>query len=74
MKFHPPEFKENLNKDLYIEWVHSLERFFENKEYSENKAFKIVVLILNKCDSLWYVNTRDKEIRKASLKSELGPS
>jgi len=53
MKFDPPEFEGNLNPDLFIEWMQALERFFEIKEYSEEKVFKVVVLKLKKYASLW---------------------
>ena len=38
IKFNPSEFEGNFNLDLYIEWVQSLERFFEIKEYSQEKG------------------------------------
>jgi len=58
MKIDPPMFKANLNQDLYLEWVQSLERLFEIKEYYEEKAFKIIVLKLKKYACLWYENTK----------------
>jgi len=58
MKFDPPEFEGNLNPDLFIEWTQSLERFFEVKEYSDEKAFKVAVLKLKKYASLWYENLK----------------
>jgi len=46
MKFDPSEFEGNLNPDLFMEWIQALERFFEVREYSDEKAFKVVVLKL----------------------------
>jgi len=46
MKINPPEFEDNLNLDLFIKWIQALERFFEVKEYSDEKAFKVDVLKL----------------------------
>jgi len=40
MKIDPPEVKGNLNPDLYIDWIHALEIFFEIKEYSNEKALR----------------------------------
>ena len=38
MKIDTPEFEGNLNPDLCIEWIQSLEKFFYIKEYSDEKA------------------------------------
>jgi len=45
-KFGHPKFEGSLNLDLYLEWIQSLERFFEIKQYYKEKAFKVVVLKL----------------------------
>ena len=39
VKIDPLEFEGNLNLDLFIEWMQALERFFEIKEYSDEKGF-----------------------------------
>jgi len=52
MKFGPLEFKGNLNSDLFIKWMQALERFFEIKEYFDEKAFKVAILKLKKYASL----------------------
>jgi len=54
MKIDPSEFEGNLNPDLFIEWMKALELFFEIKEYSNEKCFKVVVLKLRKYASVWY--------------------
>ena len=51
MRFNPHVF-EGLNLNLYIEWIKSLEKFFEINEYSDEKAFKVTVLKLKKYASL----------------------
>jgi len=58
MKYDPFEFKGRLNLELYLEWVQALERFFEIKEYSQEKAFKIFILKLKSYASLWYENAQ----------------
>jgi len=57
MRFDPAKFKGTLNADHYLEWLQTLERFFDIKEYSDDKAFKIVVLKIKKYASLWYENS-----------------
>lgn len=58
MKFDPFELVYGLNIDLYLEWIQCLDRCFDIKEYSYEKAFKVVDLKMNKYVSLWYENTR----------------
>jgi len=70
----PSEFEGNLNPDLFIEWIQALERFFEIKEYYDEKAFTIVILKLKNYVSLWYENIEGNEHGKATHGSEFGPS
>ena len=58
MKFNHPKFKRNLNLEVYLKWVQVLERVFEIKEYTQEKAFKTAILKLKKHASLWYENTK----------------
>ena len=58
MRIDPPEFEGSLSPYLFIEWIQALERFFEIKEYSNEKAFKVVVLKLRSYASLWYENLK----------------
>jgi len=71
MKLDPSEFEGSLDPNLFIEWIQALEQFFEIKEYSDEKAFKVVVLKLKKCASLWYENVGQGKARPGS---ELGPN
>jgi len=64
MKINPPEFEGNLNPDLFIEWMQALERFFEIKEYFDEKAFKVAVLKLKRYASLWYENIKKQQVRE----------
>jgi len=63
-KFDPPEFEDNLNPDLFIEWIQAFESFFEVKEYFDENAFKVVVLKFKKYASLWYENVRKQRGRE----------
>ena len=58
MRIDLPEFEGNLKPDLFIEWIQALERFFEIKEFSDEKAFKVAVLKLKSYASLWYENLK----------------
>ena len=68
MKFDPPEFEGNLNPDLFIEWIQELEIFFEVREYSDEKAFKVDVLKVEKCGSLWYENVKKDRAREGKAR------
>jgi len=52
MQFDPSEFEGNLNPEVFLEWKLSIKRFFEIKEYTDEKAFKVVVLKLKKYASI----------------------
>jgi len=52
MKINPYEFEGNLNLELYLKRVQALERFFEIKEYSQEKALKLLSFKLKKYASL----------------------
>jgi len=64
MKIDPLKFEGNLNPNLFVEWMQALERFFEIKEYSDDKAFKVVVRKLKKYASLWYENIKKQRARE----------
>ena len=64
MKFDPPDFDGNLNPDAYLEWIQTIERYFEVKGYSDEKSFKIAILKLKKYASLWYENTKKQRARE----------
>jgi len=63
LKFDPPEFEGSLNPEVFLEWMQSIERFFDIKEYSDEMAFKIAILKLIKYASLWYENIKKQRIR-----------
>ena len=52
MKFDPLEFEGNLNPEIFLKWKQSIDRFFEIKEYTDEKPFKVAFLKLKKYASL----------------------
>ena len=74
MKFDPPEFEGNLNPAIFLEGNQFIERFFEIKEYTDEKAFKVVVLKLKRYASLWYENIKRQRAREGKASSQLGLS
>ena len=74
MKIDPLEFEGSLNSDHYIEWVQVLERFFEIKEYSDEKAFMMVGLKLKKYASSWMRTSKDNKPRRGSHGSKPSPT
>jgi len=71
LKFEPQEFEGNLNPEAFLEWVQTIERIFEIKEYSDEKSFKVAILKLKKYASLWYENVKKQRARegKARIKT-----
>jgi len=68
LKFDPPEFEGNLNPEVFLEWMQSIERFFEIKEYSDEKPFNTAILKLKKYASLWYENIKRQRIKDGDVK------
>jgi len=64
LKFDPSEFEGNLNPKVFLEWIQSIERIFEIKEYSDEKAFKVAIIKLKKYASLWYENVKKQRTRE----------
>jgi len=68
LKFEPPEFEGNLNPDAFLEWVQTIERIFEIKEYSDEKSFKVAILKLKRYASLWYENVKKQRAREGKTR------
>ncbi|GJZ20653.1 putative nucleotidyltransferase, ribonuclease H [Tanacetum coccineum] len=71
VKAEPPEFHRGTNPDNFIEWLNDIENIFEDKGYSDEKSYKVVVLKFKKYASLWWENVKSKRERdgKAKIKS-----
>ena len=67
MKIDPAKFEGNLNPNLFIEWIQALERFFEIKEYYDEKAFKVTVLKLKNYSSLGHESIRRQRAMEGKL-------
>jgi len=39
IKNNPPNFEGTLNLDMYLEWIQTVERFFDVKGYFDKKSF-----------------------------------
>ena len=63
-----PEFEGKLDRDEFLEWLHTVERMFDYKEVLEEKKVKLVVLRLRKYSSLWWTNLCSKRIRERKPK------
>jgi len=74
MKFDPHEFEGILDLDLCLEWVQFLERFFDIKEYCNEKIFKVAVLTIEKYASLWYENAKRQRAKDRKSRAKLGPN
>ena len=68
MKFYPLEFEGNLNTEVFLEWKQSIERFFEIKESTGKKAFKVDVLKLKRYASLWYKSIKRQRAREGKAR------
>ena len=44
--------------NVYLEWIQTVETFFDVNGYSDEKFFKVAILKRNKYASLWYENAK----------------
>jgi len=44
LKVETPKFYDNLNRENYLDWVQTIERIFELKDYIDKKVFKLAIL------------------------------
>ena len=68
LQFDRPELEGNLNPEVFLEWIQSIERIFEIKEYSDEKAFKVAIIKLKKYASLWYENVKKQRTREGKTR------
>ena len=63
-----PEFKGQLDPDIFLDWLQTVERVFEYKDIPEGKKVKLVALKLRKYASIWWSNVVSKRVRKGKNK------
>ncbi|XP_074317993.1 uncharacterized protein LOC141654773 [Silene latifolia] len=63
VKVEIPDFHGSLNPEDLLDWLRSVERVFEFKNYDDKKAFKVAILKLKGYASLWYENMKHQRIR-----------
>ena len=54
LKIEALEFDRNLNLKNFLDWVQAVERIVKLKEYNKEKSFKLAILTMKGCASLWY--------------------
>ncbi|KAI9107439.1 hypothetical protein K1719_021476 [Acacia pycnantha] len=69
VKIEHPEFDGSLNPDIYLNWVRSIERTFEAKDFDDENCFKISSIKLKKYASIWFKNLKMDREGKRMLKS-----
>ena len=63
-----PEFEGQLDPDLFLDWLQTVERVFDFKEIPEERKVKLVALKLRKYASIWWSNVVAKRARKGKGK------
>ena len=59
-KVEIPEFESQLNPDDFLDWLNTLERFFEYKDIPDDKKVKLIALKLCTYASIWWNNVLSK--------------
>ena len=63
-----PEFEGQLDPDLYLDWLRTVEGVFDYKDISNEKKVKLMALKLCKYVSIQWVNIVAKRARKGKAK------
>ena len=63
-----PEFEGQLDPNIFIDWLCTVERVFDYKDVPDEKKVKLVALKLRKYASIWWANVVAKRFRKGKSK------
>jgi len=63
------EFEGQLEPDLFLDWLQTVERVFEFKDTTDETKVKLVALKLRKYASIWWSNVVIKRVRKGKGKT-----
>ena len=58
-----PEFEGQLDPDIFLDWLQTVERVFEFKDIPDDRKVKLVALKLRKYASIWWSNVVSKRVR-----------
>lgn len=64
VKIDIPEFDGKLQGDVFLDWLYTVERIFDFKEYSEERKVKLVAIKLKGYASLWWENLKRERNRE----------
>lgn len=64
VKLDIPEFDGKLQGDVFLDWLYTVERIFDFKEYSEERKVKLVAIKLKGYASLWWENLKRERNRE----------
>ena len=59
-----PEFDGKMQGDTFRDWLYTIEKNFEFKEFSEERKVKLVAIRLKGYSSLWWKNLKKERIRE----------
>lgn len=68
MKVEIPEFEGNAPPDVFIDWLHTMERVFDLKDLSEEQKVKIVAIKLRKYASVWWERVKRQQNHEGKSK------
>lgn len=58
----------NLNLEIYLYWIQSMERIFELKGYNGDKSFKLAILKMKGNAFFWCKDLKNNKVREAKLR------
>ncbi|XP_061364670.1 uncharacterized protein LOC133308096 [Gastrolobium bilobum] len=68
MKIEIPEFEGSTHPDVFIDWLHTVERVFDLKNLTDEQKVKLVAIKLRKHASIWWEHVKKQRIRDGKSK------
>ena len=72
MKIEVLEFDGNMQGDVFLDWLYTIESIFDFKEYSEERKVKLVDIKVKSCASLWWEYLKRERSREGRRPIRLG--
>lgn len=63
-----PEFEGQLDPDIFLDWLQTVERVFEFKDIPDDRKVKLVALKLRKYASIWWSNVVTTRVKSGKEK------
>ncbi|GAV87508.1 UBN2 domain-containing protein, partial [Cephalotus follicularis] len=68
MKIEIPELKDKAHPDEFIDWLNTVERVFDLKDFTESEKVKLVAIKLQQHASIWWEHVKKQRAKEGKWK------